>query len=224
MSHETVIQAEAILQRAAVIFWDFDGVIKDSVVAKSVAFEQLFLPYGRDLANRVRQHHEAHGGVSRYKKMPIYLSWAGETGTAAQIEEFCDRFARLVRQSVIESAWVPGVREYLHDRHVRQHFVLVTATPQAEILQILGALDIACYFREVHGFPTPKAEAIREVLLRRQCSPEQALVVGDSEADFDAATVNNVPFLLRRTPLSADLQRRYQGLYFDNLKLSGELR
>lgn len=224
MGHETVIQAEAILQRAAVVFWDFDGVIKDSVVAKSVALEQLFLPYGRDLANRVRQHHETHGGVSRYKKMPIYLDWAGETGTAAQIEEFCDRFARLVRQSVIDSAWVPGVREYLQDRHARQHFVLVTATPQAEMLQILDALGIAHCFREVHGFPTPKAEAIREVLPRLQCSPEQALVVGDSEADFDAATVNNVPFLLRRTPLSSDLQRRYHGLYFDNLKFSDGLR
>ena len=224
MSHETVIQIEAILQRAAVVFWDFDGVIKDSVVAKSVAFEQLFLSYGRDLANRVRQHHEAHGGVSRYQKMSIYLDWAGETGTAAQIEEFCDRFAQLVRQSVIESAWVPGVREYLQDRHARQHFILVTAAPQAEILQILGALGIAYCFREVHGFPTPKAEAIRDVLSRLQCPSEQALAVGDSEADFDAATVNNVPFLLRRTPLSFDLQRRCQGLSFDTLKLSDELR
>ena len=224
MSHATVIQIEAILQRAAVVFWDFDGVIKDSVVAKSVAFEQLFLPYGRDLANRVRQHHEAHGGVSRYQKMSIYLDWAGETGTAAQIEEFCDRFAQLVRQSVIESAWVPGVREYLQDRHARQHFILVTAAPQAEILQILGALGIAYCFREVHGFPTPKAEAIRDVLSRLQCPSEQALAVGDSEADFDAATVNNVPFLLRRTPLSFDLQRRCQGLSFDTLKLSDELR
>ena len=224
MNPDTVIQVEAILQHAAVVFWDFDGVIKDSVVAKSVAFEQLFLPYGRDLASRVRQHHEAHGGVSRYKKMPIYLDWAGETGTAAQIDEFCDRFARLVRQSVIESAWVPGVREYLQDRHAHQHFVLVTATPQTEILQILDALDIAYCFREVHGFPTPKDEAIRDVLPRFQCPSEQALAVGDSEADFDAATVNNVPFLLRRTPLSFDLQRRCQGLSFDTLKLSDELR
>lgn len=224
MNHETVNQVGAILQSARVVFWDFDGVIKDSVVAKSVAFEQLFLPYGKDLANRVRQHHEAHGGVSRYKKMPIYLDWAGEPGTAEQVEKFCDRFARLVRQSVIESAWVPGVREYLQDRYARQHFVLVTATPQAEILQILDALDIAYCFREVHGFPTPKDKAIRDVLPRFQCPSEQALVVGDSEADFDAATVNNVPFLLRRTSLSSDLQRRYQGLHFDNLKFSNGLR
>ena len=28
------------------IFWDFDGVIKDSVLLKSDAFEQLFLNFG----------------------------------------------------------------------------------------------------------------------------------------------------------------------------------
>ncbi len=224
MRHETVMQIEASLKNAAVIFWDFDGVIKDSVVAKSVAFEQLFLPYGRDLASRVRQHHDANGGVSRYKKMPIYLDWAGETGTAAQIEEFCDRFAQLARQFVIESAWVPGVREYLQDQHASQHFILLTATPQAEMLQILDALGLAHCFREVHGFPTPKAEAMRDVLFRLQCPSEQALGVGDSETDFDAATVNNVPFLLRRTPLSSDLQRRHQGLCFDDLKFFDGLR
>ncbi len=219
MSAAAAKKVDALLRGATVIFWDFDGVIKDSVVAKSVAFEQLFLPYGRDLASRVRQHHEANGGVSRYKKMPIYLDWAGETGSTAQIEEFCDRFARLVRRSVIESAWVPGIREYLNDQYFRQHFVLLTATPQEEILQILGVLGIAYCFREVHGFPMPKAEAIRDVLPRLQCPSKQALVVGDSEADFDAATVNNVPFLLRRTPLSFDLQRRHQGLCFDDLKI-----
>lgn len=224
MSATAAKKVDALLRSAEVIFWDFDGVIKDSVVAKAVAFEQLFLPYGRDLANRVREHHEAHGGVSRYEKIPVYLGWAGESGTAGQVEEFCGRFARLVRQSVIESAWVPGVREYLNDQYFRQHFVLLTATPQEEILQILGVLGIAYCFREVHGFPTPKAEAIRDVLSRLQCPSEQALAVGDSEADFDAATVNNVPFLLRRTPLSFDLQRRCQGLSFDTLKLSDELR
>ena len=42
------------------IFWDFDGVIKDSVDVKSDAFKQLFLPFGKDMANRIKEHHLAN--------------------------------------------------------------------------------------------------------------------------------------------------------------------
>lgn len=212
--------ARNLIRSKRLVFWDFDGVIKDSVIAKSIAFEELFLSYGRDLADRVREHHEAHAGVSRFEKIPIYLRWAGEPGTVGQVNEFCDRFARQVRQSVIDAAWVPGVREYLQEQYSRQYFVLLTATPQEEILQILNALEIGHCFREVHGAPRPKASAIGDVLQRFQYAHDQVLVVGDSEADFNAASANQVPFLLRRTPLTHDLQSRYRGASFDGLECS----
>lgn len=205
------------LTGAAVVFWDFDGVIKDSVTVKSVAFEQMFLPYGREVADRVRQHHEAHGGVSRYEKVPIYLGWAGESATAEQVQDFCSRFSQLVWQAVIDAPWVPGVREYLQTHHAHQRFVLVTTTPQEEIQQILHSLEICHCFREIHGAPTPKAMAIRYVLQRWQCPPEEALVVGDSETDLNAAEVNNVAFLLRRTALNQTLQEQYSGPMFNDL-------
>jgi phosphoglycolate phosphatase-like HAD superfamily hydrolase len=201
----------------SLVFWDFDGVIKDSVTVKSVAFEQLFVPYGLEVAVRVRRHHEAHGGVSRYEKMPIYLRWAGEQASADQVQEFCNRFSELVQQAVIDSPWVPGVLEYLQAHHARQRFVLLTATPQEEIQQLLRALDIAHCFHEVYGAPTAKAQAIGNVLRRLQCPPEQALVVGDSETDFDAAKANSVPFLLRRTALNEALQKQHSGAMFDDL-------
>lgn len=200
-----------------VIFWDFDGVIKDSVAVKSVGFEQLFRPYGQGVATRVRQHHEAHGGVSRYKKMPVYLEWAGEAASPANVQHFCDRFSGLVQQAVIDAAWVPGVHEYLLVQHAKQYFVLVTATPQQEIERILAALEIAHCFREVYGAPVSKTDAIKGVLQHLKCPPGQALVVGDSETDFEAANANQVAFLLRRTALNQSLQARHCGPMFDGL-------
>ena len=82
-----------LLRAAHLVFWDFDGVIKESVAVKSDAFVRLFLPFGSEVADRVRQHHEAHGGMSRFDKMPIYLRWAGEPATAEQIQQYCGRFA-----------------------------------------------------------------------------------------------------------------------------------
>ncbi len=216
MTH-SLKKTRAIINRAELVFWDFDGVIKDSVDVKTHAFVQLFLPYGEEVANRVRQHHESNGGVSRFDKIPFYLTWAGEPASAARIEEFCARFSQTVLQAVVDAPWVPGVREYLLQHYVEQYFVLVTATPQEEIEQILVALDLAHCFREVHGAPSKKASAIGAVLARQKSSPHQALMIGDAETDRQAAQANAVPFLLRRTPLNLKLQANYGGLIFDDL-------
>lgn len=209
--------ALANLRPASLVFWDFDGVIKDSVNVKTAAFELLFLHFGEDIARRVRQHHEANGGVSRFDKIPLYLSWAGEPASSEQVEAFCERFSQAVMQVVIDAPWVPGVREYLLEHYAEQYFVLVTATPQEEIEQILAALELTRCFREVHGAPTKKASAIGAVLARQKCAPERAFMVGDAETDRQAAQANAVPFLLRRTPLNISMQAGYSGPMFDDL-------
>ena len=190
-------------------------MIKDSVMVKTNAFEQIFLPYGSKVVSAVCRHHEANGGMSRFEKMPIYLGWAGESVNAEKVHEFCECFALRVEQAVIDSPWVPGVREYLLANYMPQCFILVTATPQDEMLRILDALEIATCFLEVHGAPKSKVEAVRDVLVRLQCPPDQALMVGDSESDLMAAQANQVPFLLRRTPLNQPLQERCDSPIFD---------
>jgi phosphoglycolate phosphatase-like HAD superfamily hydrolase len=197
--------------RYSTIFWDFDGVIKDSVGVKSEAFERLFEPFGRDVAARVRTHHEAHGGMSRFEKLPQYLEWAGQPADETNVARYCELFSREVRQAVIDAPWVPGAREYLEANHARQRFVLVTATPQEEIEDILEALRIGEWFREVHGAPTTKADAVRGALRRWNCPPEDALLIGDATADYEAARAAGVGFLLRRTGLNVALQREHRG-------------
>jgi phosphoglycolate phosphatase-like HAD superfamily hydrolase len=210
-------EACTLLKSRQVIFWDFDGVIKDSVTVKSEGYEKLFSPYGMNVVEKVRQHHSLHGGVSRYEKIPLYLSWTSTIGSPKRILDFCEQFSNLVQQAVIDSPWVPGVREYLQTNHTRQDFILITATPQHEIENILHALGIAHYFKEIYGAPKLKTEVVSEVLTRLHYSLEQALVVGDSTTDFNAAEKNNVSFLLRRTTFNQDLQKRFQGYSFDDL-------
>ncbi|MBD75016.1 MAG: haloacid dehalogenase, partial [Rickettsiales bacterium] len=42
-----------LIKKAKIIFWDFDGVIKESVSVKSDAFEKLFQPFGIEIAKKV---------------------------------------------------------------------------------------------------------------------------------------------------------------------------
>ena len=92
---KTVNRTYILLKEKQLIFWDFDGVIKDSVAVKSLGYEKLFLPFGEEVVKLVNQHHDAHGGVSRYDKIPLYLGWAGEPADPIQIQEFCHQFSNL---------------------------------------------------------------------------------------------------------------------------------
>lgn len=193
------------------IFWDFDGVIKDSVDVKTQAFVCLFNSYGLDVAEKVRTHHEANGGMSRFDKLPIYLRWAGEEPSEERVHEFCGRFSQLALQGVIDAPWVPGAENYLRTNSHRQIFVLVSATPQDELDHILRALDLHKCFAAVFGAPTSKKDAIRMTLESRGIDPLDCLMIGDARADMEAAQVNRVPFLLRLHTTNSRVFADYTG-------------
>jgi len=188
---------EKLVGQAEVIFWDFDGVIKDSVEVKSMAFEKLFSDYDQDLADRVREHHEKNGGVSRFEKIPLYLSWSNEAVTNKKVQELCNRFSLMVKQSVIDSPWVDGFSEFIERHHKAKKHILVTATPIEEIEEILQSLNIRHFFYKIYGAPNTKSDAINETLRGLKIKPKHAIMLGDSESDYKAAKDNNMLFFLR---------------------------
>lgn len=193
------------------VFWDFDGVIKESVDVKTQAFVRLFAPFGVDLAARVKAHHEAHGGISRFVKMPLYLGWAGQAVSEAHVHEWCDRFGHLVMASVVAAAWVPGAEPVLRQNPLQQRFVLVSATPTDELHEILKALDLGHCFEAVFGASTSKKAAIRQVLQETMEAPSDCVMIGDARADLDAANANDVPFLLRQHASNTTVFADYNG-------------
>tara|TARA_Y100000996_G_C22442675_1_gene610466 strand:- start:234 stop:884 length:651 start_codon:yes stop_codon:yes gene_type:complete len=205
---------EQLVKQAEVVFWDFDGVIKDSVQVKSLAFQQMFSEYGFDVVNRVRCHHERNGGMSRFEKFPLYLSWANQTVTDEKIEDLCNRFSLLVQQSVIDSNWVDGFLDFFACHIEEKTHILVTATPTEEINEILKALNIRHFFSNVYGAPQAKSHVIEETLRTLDVGFNRAIMLGDSESDYRAAEENNVLFLLRGTDLNKKLQGLCKGRVF----------
>lgn len=205
-----------LLKEFQAIFLDFDGVIKDSVEIKSNAFEQLFLPFGDIVANRVRMHHEDHTGMSRFDKLPIYLQWAGLPISTSLMDEFSNNFSLLVKRNVINSPWVDGLLNFLNYPHDGQLFFLVTATPQLEIEEILFELDIYDHFEQIIGSPTVKGESIKMLLDKYKVDIKRAVMVGDSKSDYEAAILNNIQFVLRKTELNKSLQSWLNCQMIDN--------
>ena len=204
-------ESKVLVGTAVLVFWDFDGVIKDSVEVKTQAYFQLFEPFGSVVAEKVRKHHEVHGGMSRFDKLPIYMQWAGLEPNQSTVSEYCEQFTQRVLQGVIDAPWVAGVERYLCSNSKEQAFILVSATPQDELEHILHVLDLTKCFAEVYGAPISKRDAIGKTLRARGLDARDCLMIGDAQADLDAAVVSHVPFLLRRHSSNTNVFAAYTG-------------
>jgi phosphoglycolate phosphatase-like HAD superfamily hydrolase len=200
------------LQQYRLVFWDFDGVIKESIDVKTDAFSELFASYGEHVRQRVIDYHLANGGLSRHIKIAHALEhFVGIEPAADAVEEMATRFGDIVREKVVQAPWVPGAEALLRGNPYGQIFVLVTGTPQVEIDWILERLHLHEVFHDVYGAPVTKSDAVRESLKRQQIRPAQSVFLGDSRTDFEAAQACSVSFVLRETADANDQFRDYSG-------------
>ena len=89
-----------------IVFWEFDGVIKETIQLKAVAFVNLFKNCSIETRNKIRDYHNANEGVSRYEKIPLFLKWADLPNTDKDVSLYCNLFSRMVFEGVLNCDWV----------------------------------------------------------------------------------------------------------------------
>lgn len=199
-----------IIKEYQVIFWDFDGVIKESVDAKTLGYAQLFDSYGPHIQKLVIQHHIKHCGISRFEKIPFYYKEFLKLELSPEkIKKLCHKYSELTKYAVLESEWVPGVQKYLELNCSHQKFFVVTGTPQDDINWIINKLNYQSMFSEVHGAPKSKTEIIDCLIQKYGFKHKNCLMIGDALTDYNAAKKTKINFLLRRTPENE--------IYFNNI-------
>ncbi|MEO5359376.1 MAG: HAD-IA family hydrolase [Nitrospirota bacterium] len=181
------------------IIFDFDGVLVESVDIKTRAFARLFEPEGQTVMARVVEFHLQNAGVSRFDKFRyIYEHILERPLTRERFDELCKHFADLVVNEVSQAPYVSGALEFLDNFAISAYKCFVsTATPQAEIEQIISHRHMGKYFKAVHGAPKKKSAIVQEILETHGIAPETAVYVGDAMSDYKAASVNHVPFIAR---------------------------
>ncbi|MDH4262387.1 MAG: HAD-IA family hydrolase [Spirochaetia bacterium] len=203
-----------------VIFWDFDGVIKESNGVKSQAYRALFKNFGDEVQDKVEKHHLENGGISRFKKIPYYYSeFAKKTLSVEEIQGELERYRILTLDAVVECSWVPGVLEYLQSHSKNQKFFIVTGTPQEDIEIIVKRLSILDLFIDVYGAPDSKSTIVGRILNSSRYKKENCLFIGDAMTDYEAACNNEIDFLLRDTVENKHLFKDYNGSRFSNFNV-----
>jgi len=178
------------------LFFDFDGVIADSVEVKTRAFAALFKAYGPDIQARVVAHHRANGGMTRKDKFKHYHeAFLEKPLDAAGLENLCKQFSELVVDEVVASAEIPGANGILKKWSASVPCFVVSATPDDEIVAIVARRGLSGYFREVLGSGRNKTENLTYLLEKYKISPETGLFFGDAASDYQAAMNCGVDFM-----------------------------
>lgn len=183
-----------------VVVFDFDGVIVESLNAKTEAFRSLFAEYPEHVEEIVRLHEE-NLGTSRYDKFRMIYAEILEQPLDDETLDRLDReFSRLVFDKVVHCEWVRGAPELLEHLAVDHVLCVASATPQDELRRIVEARRLSHLFRSVEGSPRHKDEIVRNVLERTSADPDDAMFVGDALSDHRAATATGVRFIGRVPP------------------------
>jgi len=179
--------------------FDFDGVILDSLDCKTDAFYQMYLQYGEDIANKVKQYHIFNGGVSRFQKFKIWhKEYLDIDLSDKEIQKLAEKFSELVFEKVINSDPIPGAIEFIKRYSKNFNFFIISGTPDNEIKKICSAIGISNNFKEILGSPKNKKEWCVYLKTKyNDITSSNTIFLGDAISDYEAAKGSRFYFALR---------------------------
>lgn len=207
------------------IFFDFDGVIAESVSVKTEAFRDMYIKYDKKIAQDVVNYHLDHGGVSRFEKFKYWEKKYFDRDISKQeLEKLAQEFSNKVIKKIIESKSVPGVKKFLEKYSNKMNFWIITGTPTSEILVIAKERNLSQYFKGIHGSPENKKYWTEFLIRKYDLNRDKTLFLGDATTDYDAAKFSNLHFALRENDENKDKFETYNGLRFkDFFELEAQL-
>ncbi len=186
----------------ACVMFDLDGTLVDSALDLTAAVDNMLQALGRSPAGeaKVRQWVGNGAPVLVMRALSGEMHPAEDAVEPELFEAAFDVFLAAYTQSNGRySRLYPGVNELLtHLQQAGVPMAVVTNKPMAFTTPLLQALKIDHYFGQVLGgdsLPTKKPDPLPllTVLETAGCAPEQALMLGDSRNDVNAARAAGCP-------------------------------
>ena len=172
----------------SLIVFDCDGVLLESVDAKTRAFARIGRDFGQEAEDRLVLFHALHGGVSRREKFAwLYSEVLGRTITDAEQEALCTKFVDYCFDEIRICQMVPGVEEVLRTWHGRVPMYVASGAPHEELHIVLKERGLAHYFEGIFGSPPGKTVLLRNIVAATGADPSQTIMIGDSQTDLSAA-------------------------------------
>ncbi len=168
--------------------FDCDGVLLDSNGAKANAFYTAALPYGKDVAEKIRAYHMNNGGISRFKKFRyVFETLLGRTHYEPDYERMVADFSHASRKELERCSPVTGVSDFLKNVPEEVRLFVISGAEEEELRWCLQVHGLAHHFQGIFGSPRSKPEVLQALKVSNQLL-EPAVYFGDSRYDYESAT------------------------------------
>lgn len=184
------------LKKYKTILWDFDGVILDSMPIRDHGFVEVLKDFPEEDVARLLRYHHQNGGLSRYVKFRYFFEEIRQTKiTTAEVQTLADDFSEIMLKNLINPGYlIKDALAFIQANYQKIDFHIVSGSDEIELNKICEGLQIAAYFKSIHGSPTPKNELVKNLLQKEAYVLKETCLIGDSVNDAEAAQVNHIDF------------------------------
>ena len=177
-------------------FWDFDGVILDSMPIRDFGFVKIFEEFDKELVDKLLEYHTLNGGLSRYVKIRYFYNiLLKEDVSDEKVQELADKFSIIMKAELINKKYlIKKTVEFIKENYKKYNFHIVSGSDEKELNYLCKELDLTQYFKTIEGSPTPKNDLVKNILKKFSYHPKECVLIGDSINDYEAANINGMKF------------------------------
>ncbi|MEV9528511.1 HAD family hydrolase [Aliarcobacter butzleri] len=178
------------------IFWDFDGVILDSMPIRDFGFLKIFEEFDKELVDKLLEYHTLNGGLSRYVKIRYFYNILLKKDVSDEkVQELADKFSIIMKTELTNKKYlIKETVDFIEKNYQNYNFHIVSGSDEKELNYLCKELDLTQYFKTIEGSPTPKNDLVKKILEKYKYDPKECILIGDSINDYEAANVNGIKF------------------------------
>ncbi|MEP4535156.1 MAG: HAD hydrolase-like protein [Cyclobacteriaceae bacterium] len=184
------------------VFWDFDGVILNSMPIRNSGFKEVLRQYSDQHVMKLMDFHLENGGLSRYVKFRHFQTEILKKPVdEKQISDWSSQFSALMRTTLTNTnLLIKDSVSFIKREFMNRDFYIVSGSDGEELRFLAGQLGIDLFFKGIYGSPTPKQQLVEEILDKESVDRSKCCLIGDSKNDFEAAKFNGIDFIGYNNP------------------------
>ena len=178
------------------IFWDFDGVILDSMPIRDYGFAKIFEEFDKNLVDKLLEYHTLNGGLSRYVKIRYFYNILLKKDVSDEkVQELADKFSIIMKTELTNKKYlIKETVEFIKLNYQNYNFHIVSGSDEKELNYLCKELELSQYFKTIEGSPTCKNDLVKNILQKYSYNPKECILIGDSINDYEAANINGIKF------------------------------
>ena len=197
------------------IFWDFDGVILDSMKIKADGFVELFKEYDKDKVSLLEKYHYQNGGVSRFEKIRyFYNEIIHKEISEEEIGSLAKEFAKIIEKKIYQkNNLIQDSVDFIKQHYQKFNYHIVSGAEHKELNELCEYFNLSKYFKTINGSPTSKEILVMNILEKYDYKKDETILIGDAMTDYNAAINNDIKFYGYN-----NLELKQYGYYIDSFK------